>query len=92
MLMFCLLFICPVGTMGQRYLVIVADDFGYSTERDAGILGCHKEGAISATSLMVNGVSAKTAVEQAKKVSLWLGKFLIVYYMTFCYEVTHFKV
>lgn len=72
--------------MGQRYLLIVADDYGYSAERDAGIRDCFKAGAISATSLMVNGISAKDAVEEAKKIGMPVGELLLVHGITFCQD------
>lgn len=43
-------------------LVIVADDFGYSPERDEGILLAAERGIVHATSLLVNGVSARAAL------------------------------
>ena len=58
----------------SRYLVINADDFGYSSERDAGILDCYHDNSISSVSLMVNGCHAKEAVEKAKICGLPMGK------------------
>lgn len=60
----------------QCSLIITADDFGYSAERDDGILECFLAGAITNASLMVNGYSALSAVEKAKAVNMPLGLHL----------------
>ena len=57
----------------EQYLIITADDFGYSEERDDGIVDCFMKGAISNVSLMVNGYSVETAVKKAKAVGLPMG-------------------
>ena len=57
----------------SRFLVINADDYGYSPERDAGILDCYHDNSISSVSLMVNGCHAKEAVEKAKIGGLPMG-------------------
>ncbi|XP_064612412.1 carbohydrate deacetylase-like [Liolophura sinensis] len=57
-------------------LIINADDFGYSSERDQGIIECFQKSAISSASLMVTGVNVVQAVERAKKENLPLGLHL----------------
>ena len=60
--------------ISHRQLVITADDFGYSVERDQGILECHRFGAITRASLMVNAVNAKRAASRANNSGLTLGE------------------
>ena len=60
----------------SRYLIITADDFGYSSERDDGILACYHDNSISNVSLMVNGYSAEEAVKKAKAIGLPMGIFV----------------
>ena len=55
---------------------IVADDLGYSSERDAGILFCAAAGAITRASLLVNGATAASALEQAVALGLPVGLHL----------------
>lgn len=57
----------------KRLLVINADDFGYSVERNEGMVTCFLRGAISGVTLMVNGVAAEDAVNRAKKVNMPTG-------------------
>lgn len=44
-------------------LIVVADDLGYSRGRDEGILESMRDGAVTATSLLVNGASADAAMK-----------------------------
>ena len=57
-----------------KYLIINADDYGYSSERDAGILECYRDNSITSVSLMVNGCSAEEAVSKAESAGLPMGK------------------
>lgn len=57
----------------KRLLVINADDFGYSVERNEGMVNCFLSGAISGVTLMVNGVAAEDAANRAKKVNMPTG-------------------
>ena len=59
----------------KRYLIINADDYGYSSERDAGILDCYHDKSITSVSLMVNGCSAEEAVKKAQSVGLPMGLY-----------------
>ncbi len=55
-------------------LVVTADDFGYSSRRDAGILHCWAEGAVTRATLLVNGASAAEACGKAKQAGLPIGR------------------
>ncbi|OWF48232.1 carbohydrate deacetylase-like [Mizuhopecten yessoensis] len=57
----------------KRLLVVNADDFGYSDERDAGIVECYRKGHISSVSLLVNGVRAENAAKLAKQYNIATG-------------------
>ena len=54
-------------------LEIVADDLGYSSERDEGIFECWSAGAITRASLLVNGRTAKEAAVRAAREALPIG-------------------
>lgn len=60
----------------MKYLIINADDFGYSKPRDDGIIQCFRQGGISSASLMVNGVSAESGVALAKQHGLPVGMYI----------------
>lgn len=47
--------------MSRLRLVINADDFGYSQERDEGIVQCIQSRLVTSCSLLPNGLTAKTA-------------------------------
>lgn len=53
-----------------KYVIITSDDFGYSAERDAGIVQCYKHGAVTCASVMMNGYNVISAVEQAAKLGM----------------------
>lgn len=55
-------------------LIVNADDFGYGIERNNGIINCFKSGAISSTTMLVNGVAAEDAATKAKLAGLPTGK------------------
>ena len=62
------------NTEKHEYLIVTADDFGYATERDKGIIEAFNNGIITRASLLVNGSSAtSTAVELAQQHGLALG-------------------
>ncbi|HEU4461349.1 MAG TPA: ChbG/HpnK family deacetylase, partial [Solirubrobacterales bacterium] len=46
-----------------RYLIINADDLGYSPAINAGIFAAHRDGIVTSTSLMVLRDAAPAAVE-----------------------------
>jgi chitin disaccharide deacetylase len=47
--------------MAKRYLVVNADDFGYSYGVNKGIIEAHTHGIITSTSVMVDGTAAHEA-------------------------------
>ena len=55
------------------YLIINADDFGYCPERNRGIIESFKGKSISSSTLLVNSLFAKEAVELALANKLPLG-------------------
>ncbi|XP_046557133.1 carbohydrate deacetylase-like [Haliotis rubra] len=57
----------------MKLLVITGDDLGYSKERNEGLVHCFRKGAITHTSLMVNGVAAEHGVMMCKKYSVPMG-------------------
>lgn len=57
-----------------EYLIVTADDYGYSAQRDNGIIESFNNGIVTRASLLVNGVSAQnSAVQLAKEHGLLLG-------------------
>jgi len=50
----------------KKYLIVNADDFGYATGVNRGIIAAHEHGVVSSTSLMVNMPMATEAVTLAK--------------------------
>ena len=57
----------------SKYLIITADDYGYSEERDDGILECYHDNSISNVSVMVNGCHVEEAIRKADAVGLPMG-------------------
>lgn len=47
----------------RRFLIVNADDFGYSYSINKGIIEAHASGIVTSTSVMVDGVSAHEAVD-----------------------------
>jgi hopanoid biosynthesis associated protein HpnK len=66
----------------RRYvksLIVNGDDFGYSSEINAGIIRAHREGILTSTSLMVAGAARDEAVALAKDCpALDVGLHLVV--------------
>ncbi len=52
--------------MGKKFLIINADDFGWSEGINRGILEAHTEGVLTSTTLIANGPATKDAIEIAK--------------------------
>jgi chitin disaccharide deacetylase len=50
----------------MSYLIINADDFGFSTDVNGAIIKAHSEGILTSTSLMVSGDAAQEAIALAK--------------------------
>lgn len=51
----------------MKYLIVNADDLGYSEGINEGIVEAHKNGIVTSTSLMVYGKAAKQAVNLIKE-------------------------
>ena len=51
---------------GDRWLVVNADDFGFTSDVNAGIVEAHQLGILTATTLMANGGAFDDAVRLAK--------------------------
>jgi len=47
------------ATPSPKRVIIVADDLGVCSERNAGILRCLEEGVVTRTSIMANGAAAE---------------------------------
>jgi chitin disaccharide deacetylase len=63
---------------GKR-LIVNADDFGFTTDVNAGIVECHRNGILTATTLMANGEAFDDAVRLAKEnPSLDIGVHLVL--------------
>ncbi|MBS9394541.1 MAG: hopanoid biosynthesis-associated protein HpnK [Dolichospermum sp. LBC05a] len=50
----------------MSYLIINADDFGFSQDVNTAIIQAHEEGILTSTSLMVSGDAAQNAIALAK--------------------------
>jgi hopanoid biosynthesis associated protein HpnK len=62
-----------------RKLIVTADDFGAALEVNEAVERAHKDGVLSAASLMVSGVAADDAVRRAKAMpSLRVGLHLVL--------------
>lgn len=65
--------------VADKYVVVNADDFGYSDEINEAIIEAHRNGILSSTSLMVTAEKAKSAVKLAKEnPSLGVGLHLVL--------------
>jgi hopanoid biosynthesis associated protein HpnK len=53
--------------MDEKLLIVTADDFGISREVNAGVLQAHREGILTATSLMVAGGARNEAAAIARE-------------------------
>ena len=63
----------------MRKLIVNADDFGFTRDINEGILACHQDGILTATTLMATGRSFHHAVELAKSTpSLDVGCHLVL--------------
>jgi hopanoid biosynthesis associated protein HpnK len=63
----------------QKSLIVTADDFGFSRAVNAGIIRAHREGVLTATSLMVTGAARDEAARLAREHSaLDVGLHLVV--------------
>lgn len=64
---------------GGRGLIITADDFGVSRQVNEAVEFGHREGVLTAASLMVGGLAAADAVERARRLpNLRVGLHLVL--------------
>ena len=63
---------------GRRTLIITADDFGYDVDRNRGIVECYRSGAVTRTTLLVNGSAAIEASQLAGSCQIPLGMWILV--------------
>ena len=63
--------------MMDKRLVITADDFGYCSERNRGVVDCFLRSGITRASVLVNGEAASEASSLSKKHSLPVGESVI---------------
>ncbi len=63
----------------RKQLVVNADDFGFTSDVNAGIVEAHRRGILTATTLMANGSAFDDAVRLAREVpSLDIGCHLVL--------------
>ena len=63
----------------MRRLIINADDFGFTRDVNAGIVHAHREGVLTATTIMANGAALEDAVRLAKETpTLDIGAHLVL--------------
>lgn len=73
--------------MSDNKIKVNADDFGYSTDVNLGILKAFQLGKISQTTLMVNMTACEEAVKLAKESGVW-GKVGLHLNLTEGYPIT----
>ena len=59
--------------MRKRYLIVNADDFGYSYGINKGIIEAHTNGIVTSTSVMVDAIAAHEAVDLIDYPELSIG-------------------
>ena len=62
----------------MKYLIVNADDFGYSYSVNKGIIEAHKRGVVTSTSIMVDSVAAHEAKELTQFPDLSIGLHFVV--------------
>ncbi len=69
----------PQSSLAARAVIVTADDFGYSREVNAGIIRAHREGILTATSLIVSAAARDEAAVLAREnPNLDVGLHLVV--------------
>lgn len=72
--LFCMLSAsCIMYTCYMKYLIVNADDFGYSASVNKGIIEAHIKGIVTATSVMVDSFAASEAAKLNKFPDLSVG-------------------
>ncbi len=70
---------CVTSEPASRHLVITADDFGASSEVNEAVERAHRDGILTAASLMVSGDAAADAVARARAMpGLGVGLHLVL--------------
>src|SRR5271170_141489 len=65
--------------MGKARLIVNADDFGFTRDVNEGIVEAHRNGILTATTLMANGAAFDHAVGLARQIpSLDVGCHLVL--------------
>ena len=65
--------------VAMKCLVVTADDFGFAEEINEAVEIAHRDGILSAASLMVSGPAAKSAVQRARGMpALGVGLHLVL--------------
>jgi chitin disaccharide deacetylase len=65
--------------IGRKQLVVNADDFGFTPDVNEGIVEAHREGILTATTLMANGAAFDDAIRWAREVpTLDIGCHLVL--------------
>lgn len=59
--------------MNMKYLIINADDFGYSFSVNKGIIEAHTKGVVTSTSVLVDAIAAKEAAKLKQYPELSVG-------------------
>jgi predicted glycoside hydrolase/deacetylase ChbG (UPF0249 family) len=59
--------------MANRYLIVNADDFGYSQGINKGIIEAHTQGIVTSTSVMVDSIAAHEAIKLIDYPELSIG-------------------
>lgn len=57
----------------MRYLIVNADDFGYSSSVNKGIIEAHTKGIVTSTSVMVDAIAAQEAKDLTQFPDLSIG-------------------
>ena len=64
--------------MHKKYLIVNADDFGYSFSVNRGIIEAHTRGIVTSTSVMVDAIAAQEASELADYPNLSIGLHFVI--------------
>ncbi len=62
----------------MKYLIVNADDFGYSFSINKGIIEAHTKSIVTSTSVMINAIAASEATELAKYPNLSVGLHFVI--------------
>jgi chitin disaccharide deacetylase len=62
----------------SKYLIVNADDFGYSYSINKGIIEAYTKGIVTSTSVMVDAIAASEARDLTKYSDLTIGLHLVL--------------